>query len=57
MKELYLSMVVLCILVAIIVYCFNKSVQHLKYLYKAWKDYNRSVVDLEEMIRDFYRKK
>jgi len=53
MKELYLSIAVLCFLVAIMVYCVNKSVQALREIYLAFKNYKQA----QEEILDFLKEK
>lgn len=52
MTELYLAIAVLCFIVAIMVYCVNKTIQHLGYLYSAWKDYKQS----QEKMLDYLRR-
>ena len=52
MKELYLAMAVLCFLVAIMVYCVNKSIQALRELYNTWRNYKQS----QEEVLNFLRK-
>lgn len=57
MKDLYLAIGVLCFLVAIMIYCLNKSIKVLGELYDFWKKYKQAGVNLEETIKEFYRKK
>jgi len=53
MKDLYLTMAILCFLVAIMVYCVNKSIQVMRESYNIWKEYKQS----QEEILNFLRKK
>lgn len=57
MKELYLAIAMLCFLVAVIVYCVNKSIQNLKELRDFWKKYKQSQIDLEETMKKYYKEK
>ena len=57
MKELYLTMAILCFLVAIMVYCVNKSIQTLRELYNFWKQYKKVQIDFEEKMKEFYGRK
>lgn len=57
MRDLYLAIAMLCFLVAVVVYCVNKSIQNLKELRDFWKKYKQSQIDLEESIKDLYREK
>ena len=53
MKELYLAIAVLCFLVAIMVYCVNKSIQTLRELRDFWKKYEQTRIDLEASAKEF----
>lgn len=53
MKELYLAMAILCFLVAVMIYCVNKSIQALKELHNTWKDYKRA----QEEILNYFKEK
>ena len=53
MKELYFAITMLCFIVAIMIYCLNKSIQALRQLYYTWKDYKQS----QEKILDFLKEK
>lgn len=57
MKELYLTIVVLCFLVAVMVICVNKSIKSLKELRDFWKEYKQDQIDFENAMKEFYRKK
>lgn len=51
MKELYLAIAVLCFLVAVMVYCVNKTIQALKELYITWRDYKQSQKEILNLLR------
>ena len=52
MKDLYLAIAILCFLVAIMVYCVNKSIQALRELHNTWKKYKKSQKEIVDFIRD-----
>jgi len=51
MIELYLAIAVLCFLVAIMIYCVNKSVQALKELCLTWKNYKKSKEEFTNFLK------
>ena len=57
MKELYIAIAILCFLVAIMIYCVNKTIQCIKNLNTIWKSYKNAHDDIENSIKEFYRKK
>ena len=51
MIDLYLAIAVLCFLVAIMVYCVNKSIQALRELYVTWRNYKQAQEEVLNLLR------
>ncbi|MFX0084328.1 MAG: hypothetical protein ACFFAU_01540 [Candidatus Hodarchaeota archaeon] len=51
MKDLFLAMAILCFIGAIMIYCFNKSVQTLIELRETWKKYKQSQKEIMRTLR------
>ena len=51
MKELYLAIAVFCFLVAVMVYCVNKTIQALRELYITWKNYKQAQEEIMNFLR------
>jgi len=55
MKELCLAIAVLCFLVAIMIYCVNKTIQAMKELRNMWKNCKQAEEKLENTLKEFYK--